>query len=173
MAMDAKKLSGYSQRQGRKQPKKKDDDEDEAPKKDEGKDGDEDAGGGSDDDSDGKDHSDSGDHDDSGHDDDGSDSDSDSSGDDSDGEGAGMDVDSIAEDIKGGKGDKRLVRMAKKVTPEKNPPQWAYDKDLWEKAKEAVGVDENGESEKYDEPYAVVAHVYQKMGGKIQGNKSK
>jgi hypothetical protein len=82
-----------------------------------------------------------------------------------------VDVDEIAEKISRGKGDRRLMKLAKKVTAENNPPQWVDDEDIWSRAKEAVGVDEDGRSEKYDQPYAVVTHVYKKMGGSIAGGK--
>jgi hypothetical protein len=44
---------------------------------------------------------------------------------------------------------------------EGNPPAWVGDEATWERAKEAV----EKHWENYDEPYAVVAHVYFNMGG--------
>ena len=77
-----------------------------------------------------------------------------------------VDVDEIAAKIKDGKGDKNLMRLSKKVTKENNPPQWVEDEDIWEKAKEAVGSEEDFTGESY---YAVVTHVYKRMGGSIKG----
>lgn len=44
-----------------------------------------------------------------------------------------------------------------------NPPQWATDPDKWAQAEEAVKL----HWASYEEPYAVVAHVYKKMGGGV------
>lgn len=85
--------------------------------------------------------------------------------------GTSIDVDAIAENIKNGKGDPQLLKLSKGIDPAHNPPEWVEDEDIWERAKKAVGMNENGESDKYDEPYAVVASVYQKMGGKIKKGK--
>jgi hypothetical protein len=77
--------------------------------------------------------------------------------------GKDIDVDAIGERVQSGKGDKRLMRLASGVTEENNPPSWVEDEDIWEKAKDAV----EDKWDEYDEPYAVVAHVYQQMGGGI------
>lgn len=45
-----------------------------------------------------------------------------------------------------------------------NPPSWIADEATWEKAKKAV----EPRWAEYDEPYAVVAHVYESMGGKTK-----
>lgn len=42
-----------------------------------------------------------------------------------------------------------------------NPPSWVTDEDAWEKAKAAVKKNWGD----YDEPWAVVSHVYQNMTG--------
>ena len=42
-----------------------------------------------------------------------------------------------------------------------NPPQWVANEALWERAKKAV----EKYWSNYDEPYAVVTHVYENMGG--------
>jgi hypothetical protein len=42
-----------------------------------------------------------------------------------------------------------------------NPPSWVDDEGAWERAKEAVKKNWGN----YDEPWAVVAHVYQNMTG--------
>lgn len=44
-----------------------------------------------------------------------------------------------------------------------NPPVWARDADLWERAKLAVG----GNEESYDNPDAVITHIYKQMGGRV------
>jgi hypothetical protein len=45
------------------------------------------------------------------------------------------------------------------------PISWVADDSTWQKAKKAV----MKHKADYDEPYAVVAHVYQQMGGKVKG----
>ena len=45
-----------------------------------------------------------------------------------------------------------------------NPPSWAVAEDTWERAKAAADKGEYGA----DSYYAVVTHIYQKMGGEIQ-----
>ena len=47
--------------------------------------------------------------------------------------------------------------------PTKDGPSWAADPDIWKKAEEAV--DPEGKGSDYDDPWAVVAYVYSKMGG--------
>ncbi len=42
-----------------------------------------------------------------------------------------------------------------------NPPAWVKDEGTWEKAKAAV----QKYWDNYDEPWAVVSHVFQQMGG--------
>lgn len=80
-------------------------------------------------------------------------------------DGEDIDVDAIGERVQDGKGDKRLMRLAKNVDEDHNPPHWALDEDIWDKAKDAV----EDKWDEYDQPYAVVAHVYEKMGGTIGG----
>lgn len=48
-----------------------------------------------------------------------------------------------------------------------NPSHWIKDEDIWEKAKKAV----RKSWKKYKEPYAVVADVYKKMGGRVKKKK--
>lgn len=88
-------------------------------------------------------------------------------------EGEGIDVEAIAKQIEDGDGDEDLLELTDGYDPEEdgNPPQWVEDEDTWEKAKEAV--DPEGEDADYDEPWAVVAHVYQRMGGKVKSKKDK
>lgn len=45
-----------------------------------------------------------------------------------------------------------------------NPPAWVADESKWERAKQAV----EKRWGNYDEPWAVVAHVYENMGGTIK-----
>lgn len=92
-------------------------------------------------------------------------------------EGAGeepeIDVGEIARQIKKGNGSPKLMKLSKGITPETNPPKWVQHKAIWQKAKAAVvGSEEPDEGELeetgYDEPYAVISHVYKKMGGGIK-----
>lgn len=50
-----------------------------------------------------------------------------------------------------------------------NPASWIKDEDKWEKAKKAVGDKYGGESN--PRHWAVVTHIYERMGGKIKGKK--
>lgn len=50
-----------------------------------------------------------------------------------------------------------------------NPVSWVKDEGKWEKAKKAVGDKYGGEDSARH--WAVVTHVYEKMGGKIKGHK--
>lgn len=76
-----------------------------------------------------------------------------------------IDVDAIGEQVQNGEWpDKDLINRAKNVDDESNPPSWALDEDIWEKAKAAV----EDKWDEYDEPFAVVSAVYQKMGGEIE-----
>jgi hypothetical protein len=45
-----------------------------------------------------------------------------------------------------------------------NPPRWARDKDIWYRAVDKV----KPHWDSYDEPYAVVTTVYQRMGGRTR-----
>lgn len=76
-----------------------------------------------------------------------------------------VDVDAIGERVQSGNGDERLMTLAADVTEETNPPSSITDEDIWEKAKAAV----EPRWEEYDEPYAVVMHVYEAMGGGFAG----
>lgn len=48
------------------------------------------------------------------------------------------------------------------------PPAWASDHEKWQKAMDAVGIGGTNEA-RYDEPYAVVAYLYKKIGGPVAG----
>lgn len=76
-------------------------------------------------------------------------------------------VEEEAKRVADGDGDEELMQKITGYDSEidGNPPAWVEDESTWEKAKEAV--DPEGEGAKYDEPYAVVAHVYKRMGGAI------
>jgi hypothetical protein len=76
------------------------------------------------------------------------------------------DVDQIGERVQDGKGDKRLMKLARSVDDVEDVPGWAEDEDLWHKA---VGMLEDRMDE-FDEPAAVVVHVYQELGGEIEGD---
>lgn len=62
--------------------------------------------------------------------------------------------------------DPELVEKLKDYDPERdgNPPAWIEDEATWERAKKAV----EPKWSEYDEPYAVVAHVYRSMGGTVK-----
>lgn len=55
----------------------------------------------------------------------------------------------------------RLKGWGTSLEVEGNPPAWVANESIWDKAKKQVK--ENWSE--YDEPYAVVADVYFKMGG--------
>jgi len=79
-----------------------------------------------------------------------------------------VDVDAVAAEVENGHGDKKLMKLVKGYDPKKmgNPPSWAADEDIWDKAKDAVGPEDESD---YDNYYAVLAHVYERMGGEIKG----
>jgi hypothetical protein len=59
------------------------------------------------------------------------------------------------------KHQKELKDLKKAPEMKHNPPEWVKSEPTWDKAKAEVKKDWN----KYDEPWAVVADVYGKMGG--------
>lgn len=75
-------------------------------------------------------------------------------------------VEEEVERVADGEGDEELMEKMADFNPEDNPPAWVDDEAIWEKAMKAV--DPEGEGSKYDQPFAVVAHVYKRMGGKIK-----
>jgi hypothetical protein len=86
-----------------------------------------------------------------------------------------IDVDEIAEQIENGDGDEELLKLAKTVDLENNPPAWVEDEDVWDRAKEAVlgtatPSEKTVSKSKYDEPWGVIAHVYQKLGGRLKAS---
>jgi hypothetical protein len=54
-----------------------------------------------------------------------------------------------------------------------NPPEWVSDEKLWDRAKAIVAgtahptYEDIDDQSDYDDPWAVVAHVYERMGGGI------
>jgi len=59
---------------------------------------------------------------------------------------------------------KDWIRRSNAVDRPDNPANWVKDEDVWERAKAAV----KPHWDKYDEPYAVVTHVYENMGGRTK-----
>jgi len=75
-----------------------------------------------------------------------------------------VDAEEIGAQVQAGNGSPKLMKLAKGVTEETNPPAWVADEDTWEKAKAAV----EPKWDEYDEPFAVTAAVYKKMGGSFK-----
>ena len=73
----------------------------------------------------------------------------------------------VVEQLDNGDHDPELDELMQDYDDGENPP-WATDHDTWERAKKAV--DPEGKGADYDEPWAVVAHVYKKMGGKVKSD---
>jgi hypothetical protein len=73
-------------------------------------------------------------------------------------------VEHIGQLVQDGKGDPQLMKLAAGMTEESNPAAWIADEDVWERAKAAV----KPNWDRYDEPFAVVSHVYHAMGGKVK-----
>lgn len=63
-------------------------------------------------------------------------------------------------------GDEKLMKLVDGYDPEEegNPPAWVASEAIWERAKKAV----EDSWEDYEEPWAVVAHVYSNMGGETK-----
>lgn len=82
-------------------------------------------------------------------------------------------IEEIVELIEAGEGDPVLMQLSAELAEEieefgeeaERPPIWATSPDVWEKAETAV--DPEGKGKVYMEPYAVVAHVYMKLGGTV------
>lgn len=47
-------------------------------------------------------------------------------------------------------------------------PPWAADADKWQEAAEAVGLGEPDADDRFEEPYAVAAYLYKKLGGSVK-----
>lgn len=76
-------------------------------------------------------------------------------------------VGEAAAQVAAGTADENLMALVEDYDPEQdgNPPEWALDEDVWEKAKKAVAPDGDVEGAGYDNGWAVVATVYKAMGG--------
>lgn len=86
-------------------------------------------------------------------------------------------IEAIAEMVEDGEGDPDLMALADELVEHmeaaeddeeielENPPKWAASPAIWDKAEQAV--DPEGKGSKYSEPYAVVVHVYKRMGGRV------
>lgn len=69
--------------------------------------------------------------------------------------------------VKGGDVDEEVMSHVSGYDPEQdgNPPEFVEDEATWERAHKAV----EPRFGDYDEPWAVIAHVYKAMGGKFKG----
>lgn len=80
-----------------------------------------------------------------------------------------IDVDEIRQQLKDGEGDEEIMRLVDGYDPETegNPPSWidSADEPTWERAKEAAGPEGESKAEDY---WAVVTHVFRKMGGTVK-----
>ena len=83
-------------------------------------------------------------------------------------------IEAIGEMVENGEGEPELMDLAEALQDEIDaqgeeaelpvpPPAWAKSPAIWETAEKAV--DPEGVGGSYTEPYAVVAHVYKRMGG--------
>lgn len=77
-------------------------------------------------------------------------------------------VKEAAEEVDEG-GDDEIMELMEDYDEGDNP-SWAKDHGIWKKALKAVKPEGKG-ADKFDNPYAVVAHVYKKMGGRIRAGK--
>lgn len=71
----------------------------------------------------------------------------------------------LAEEIEEGEFDDDVMLLMEDFNPD-SMPKWVLDKKTWKKAKKIV--DPEGEGAEYKDPYAVVAHLYKKMGGQFK-----
>jgi len=76
-----------------------------------------------------------------------------------------VNVQEIGDAVQEGKGDKKLLQLAADLTDEDKeiPPPWAVDADIWDHAVAAC----EEYMDEYDQPMAVIVHVYDAMGGEI------
>jgi hypothetical protein len=61
---------------------------------------------------------------------------------------------------------KKYRDMMKGYEQHEDGPIWAADPGIWKKAEESV--DPTGKGSDYDDPWAVVAYVYERMGGSVK-----
>jgi len=80
-----------------------------------------------------------------------------------------IDVDEIRQQLKDGEGDEEIMALVDGYDPEAdgNPPSWVdpAEESIWEKATAAAGPEGESEAEDY---WAVVTHVFKKMGGTVK-----
>ena len=72
-----------------------------------------------------------------------------------------------AEEVDDG-GDDEIMELLNDYEEGDNP-LWAKDHKTWNKAVKLIDPEGDG-AEKFDNPYAVVAHLYKKMGGSIESS---
>jgi len=66
--------------------------------------------------------------------------------------------------IEGGKADEDLMSRMEDFEEDENPPAWVASEATWDRAKAAT----EKKWDEYEDPWAVVAHVYKQMGGEIK-----
>lgn len=72
--------------------------------------------------------------------------------------------------VQSGRVDRELKSLMATFDADATPvPPWARDESVWEAAVEVVDPDGTGGHE-YDDPWLVVAHVYEAMGGKVDAS---
>lgn len=88
-----------------------------------------------------------------------------------------QEIEAIAQMIEDGEGEPDLMELADQLVEEmeaaeeeegveiEGPPAWAAAPAIWAAAEKSV--DPEGKGSKYTEPYAVLVHVYKRMGGSI------
>ncbi len=87
-----------------------------------------------------------------------------------------QEIEAIAQMIEDGEGEPDLMELADQLVEEmeaaeeegvelESPPAWVASPAIWEKAEQAVDPEDKGS--KYTEPYAVLVHVYNRMGGTV------
>lgn len=66
-----------------------------------------------------------------------------------------------------GKQDSQILKLMQNYDPEmEDVPMWVANEDVWQRA--MMAVDPEGMGGSYDDPYALVAAVYRKLGGKVK-----
>jgi hypothetical protein len=86
-------------------------------------------------------------------------------------------IETIGEIVEDDEGNEDLYALAEELAEAieaaeeegeevEQPPKWAASPSIWDRAEKAV--DPEGKGSKYTEPYAVVTHVYRRMGGRIK-----
>lgn len=57
------------------------------------------------------------------------------------------------------------IRKSRSRKRQDNPPPWALDADKWDRARQAV--ERRGWDDAFADPWAMVAYIYKRMGGRI------